>query len=77
MKSATGCSWAYRRKRITFDQIEDFLKRLKALPIGAAQQTSAEILGLPSLAQSHGLTNYDAAYLAVAIRSKPAFGHNG
>jgi predicted nucleic acid-binding protein len=64
-----GLLMAYRRKRITFDQMDGFLKRSKAFPIGAAQQTSAEILELPSLAQSHGLTNYDAAYLAVAIRS--------
>jgi predicted nucleic acid-binding protein len=40
------------------------LTRLKALPIEAAQQASFEILELPALGQSHGLTNYDAAYLA-------------
>jgi len=45
-----------------------FLTRLKALPIETAQQTTAEILELPSLAQFHGLTNYDAAYLALGIR---------
>ncbi len=59
---------AYRRKRITLDQIDGFLSRLKALRIDAAQQTPAEILELPALAQSHGLTNYDAAYLALADR---------
>ena len=57
---------AYRRKRIALDQIDGFLVRLKALPIQAAQQTPAEILELPALAQVRGLTNYDAAYLAVA-----------
>jgi len=57
---------AYRRKRITIEQIVGFLTRLKALPIDAAQQTPAEILELPALAESHGLTNYDAAYLALA-----------
>jgi predicted nucleic acid-binding protein len=59
---------AYRRKRIALDQIDRFLVRLKALPIQAAQQTPAEILELPALAQVRGLTNYDAAYLAVAKR---------
>ncbi len=63
-----GLLMAYRRKRIALDQIDGFLMRLKALPIQAAQQTPAEILDLPALAQVRGLTNYDAAYLAVAKR---------
>jgi predicted nucleic acid-binding protein len=61
-----GLLMAHRRKRITLDQIGGFLTRLKALPIDAAQQTSSEILELPTLAQAHSLTNYDAAYLALA-----------
>jgi len=64
-----GLLMAYRRKRISLDQIGGFLTRLKALPIDVAQHTPSEILELPALAQTHGLTNYDAAYLAVAIRS--------
>ncbi len=63
-----GLLMAYRRKRIALDQIDGFLSRLKALPIQAAQQTPVEILELPALAQVRGLTNYDAAYLAVAKR---------
>lgn len=63
-----GLLMAYRRERISFGQIDAFLTRLKALPIEAAQQTPAEILELPTLAQAHGLTNYDAAYLALAMR---------
>ena len=63
-----GLLMAYRRKRITFDQIGGFLTRLSALPIEAAQQTASQILELPVLAQSHNLTNYDAAYLALANR---------
>ena len=62
-----GLLMACRRKRITSDQIAGFLKRLQPLPIDTAEQTRAEILALPALAQSHGLTNYDAAYLALAI----------
>jgi predicted nucleic acid-binding protein len=64
-----GLLMAYRRKRITLEQIEGFLSRLIALPLDAAEQTPAEILALPSLAQVHGLTNYDAAYLALAVRT--------
>ncbi len=63
-----GLLMAYRRKRITFDQIDGFLTRLKALPIDAAQQVPREILELPALAQKHSLTNYDASYLALAMR---------
>lgn len=64
-----GLLMAFRRKRINLDQMKGFLTRLKALPIDAAPQTPTEILELPALAQSRGLTNYDAAYLALAIRS--------
>ena len=63
-----GLLMAYRRKRITFDQIEGFLTRLKALPVDAAQQIPIDVLQLPAIAQKHGLTNYDAAYLALAMR---------
>jgi predicted nucleic acid-binding protein len=59
---------AHRRKRITFDQIDGFLTRLKALPIHATQQVPTEILELPAIAQKHSLTSYDAAYLALAMR---------
>jgi len=63
-----GLLMAHRRRRITLDQIDGFLTRLKALPIDAAQQVPSDILELPSLAQKHSLTNYDAAYLALALR---------
>jgi predicted nucleic acid-binding protein len=65
-----GLVMACRRKRINFDQIDGFLARLKGLPIDSAQQTPFEILELPAFAQAQGLTNYDAAYLALAVRSK-------
>lgn len=64
-----GLLMALRRKRISRDQMDGFLELLVALPIEAVQQTAVEILELPSLARTHGLTNYDAAYLALAIRS--------
>jgi len=63
-----GLLRAYRLKRITFNQIDGFVTRLKALPIDVAQQKPWEILELPALAEPHGLSNYDAAYLALANR---------
>jgi len=63
-----GLLMAYRRKRIAQEQIDGFLTRLKDLPIEAATQAPAELLELPALAQTHGLTNYDAAYLSLALR---------
>jgi predicted nucleic acid-binding protein len=62
-----GLLMAYRRKRIAEDQIDGFLTRLKNLPIEVAPQAPNELLELPSLAQTHGLTNYDAAYLSLAL----------
>ncbi len=59
---------ALRRTRISFEQMEGFLSILKKLPIDAAQRTPSEILELPRFARAHGLTNYDAAYLALAVR---------
>lgn len=59
---------ANRRKRITVDQIDGFLTRLKALPIDAAQQTASEILELPTFAQCYSLTNYP--------QTQPALGND-
>jgi predicted nucleic acid-binding protein len=64
-----GLLMAHRRKRFPLDQMEGFLSRLKTLPIDVAQQVPAEIFDLPAFARIHGLTNYDAAYLALAARS--------
>jgi predicted nucleic acid-binding protein len=63
-----GLLMACRRKRITFDQVDGFLTRLRALPVEAAPQFPAELLALPALAEKHSLTNYDAAYLGLAMR---------
>lgn len=61
-----GLLMAHRRKRISTEQVDGFLTRLRALPIEAAQQPPEKMLELPALAQVYGLTNYDAAYLALA-----------
>jgi predicted nucleic acid-binding protein len=64
----SGLLRAYRRKRILLHQVEEFLTELKVLPIDVANVAVEEILQLPALAQKHNLTNYDAAYLAIALR---------
>jgi predicted nucleic acid-binding protein len=68
--------WAYevrnsvlmglRRKRITHADALEFLESLKGLPIRLADPVSYD--GVFSLADRHGLTVYDAAYLDLAIR---------
>lgn len=63
-----GLLMAHRRKRITFDQVDGFLTRLKALPIYTTPQVPTAVFELPAIAQKHNLTNYDAAYLALAMR---------
>lgn len=64
----SGLLRAYRRQRILFEQVEGFLTQLKRLPIDVANVPADGILELPGLAQKHNLTNYDAAYLALALR---------
>ena len=58
-----------RRKRSTEAQATAFLARLAGLPIVVDSQTMArawsEIL---TLARTHGLSTYDAAYLELAMR---------
>jgi predicted nucleic acid-binding protein len=63
-----GLTMAHRRKGITFQQVAEFLNRLELLPIRVAAQEPATIRQLPNLAHIHELTNYDAAYLELAMR---------
>ena len=63
---SNGLLMAYRRKRITVEQIDAFLTRLEALPIEVSAQRPREILELAALARDQGLTVYDSAYLALA-----------
>jgi predicted nucleic acid-binding protein len=67
-----GLLMAHRRSRISFDQVTGYLTRLMALPIDTAQQSPDEILGLQKFALAHSLTIYDAAYLALAMKSNSA-----
>lgn len=63
-----GLLMAHRRNRVSFDQVQGFLTRLRDLPIQLVQQAPTEMLELPTIAQKHRLTNYDAAYLDLAMR---------
>jgi|SRR5579871_2669182 len=68
--------WAYevrnsvlmglRRNRITRAHAQDFLESIKSLPIRLADPISYD--GVFNLADRHGLTVYDAAYLDLALR---------
>ena len=68
--------WAYeirnsimvglRRRRITKAAAENFLNYIKRLPIRLTDPLSYD--DLFALADSHGLTVYDAAYLELALR---------
>jgi predicted nucleic acid-binding protein len=61
-----------KRKRITEQQISDYLELLKALPIRLEAQSMWANVGLESLARRQNLTAYDAAYLDLALRTNLA-----
>jgi len=65
-----GLIMACRRKRITHEKAGEYLGRVRHLPILADTPDPALILTLPDLAHTYELTNYDAAYLELAIRRK-------
>ncbi|MDE1159129.1 MAG: type II toxin-antitoxin system VapC family toxin [Neorhizobium sp.] len=56
---------ARRRKRIHIEQAREGLQKLRTLPIVACPIASDDTI--LTLADRHGLTAYDAAYLALAI----------
>lgn len=57
-----------RRSRINERQIQEFLERLKALPIRMERQELWETVALESLAREWSVATYDAAYLALSLR---------
>lgn len=65
-----GLIMALRRKRITSEQATGYLARVRRLPVSADQIDPRAILNLTDLARTYELTNYDAAYLELAIRRK-------
>jgi predicted nucleic acid-binding protein len=67
-----GLMMACRRKRITDKQVTEYLARVRRLPVSADKADPNVILTLPDLARSYELTNYDAAYLELAMRRRIA-----
>ena len=59
---------AARRKRVVFEQVEEFLRLLEQMPIDVDEPDRATALRLPYLCREHNLTTYDAAYLELATR---------
>ena len=57
-----------KRKRITERQIQEYLERLKALPIRVEPNDLWANVGLESRARTWNLPAYDAAYLDLALR---------
>jgi predicted nucleic acid-binding protein len=58
-----------KRKRITEQQIHEYLELLKALPIRVETQSLWANVDLESLARRQNLAAYDAAYLDLALRT--------
>ena len=61
-------TFAVRRKRVVFEQVEEFLRLLEQIPIDVDEPDRATALRLPYLCREHNLTTYDAAYLELAMR---------
>lgn len=56
-----------KRKRITQKQLDEYLQRLKALPIRVEPRDLWTNISLESLARKWNITAYDAAYLELAL----------
>jgi len=63
-----GLIMACRRNRITYQQAAEYLAKIRQLTISVDQANPDLILTLPNLARTYELTNYDAAYLELAMR---------
>jgi predicted nucleic acid-binding protein len=61
-----GVLMGLRRQRITPADAQEFLESIKGLPILLTDPVSYDVVF--SLANRHGLTVYDAAYLDLALR---------
>ena len=58
-----------KRKRISEQQITEYLSLLRALPIRVESQSLWENVDLESLARRQDVAAYDAAYLDLALRA--------
>ena len=69
LETANVLLYAERARRITGDERRRSLTTLAALPIHIDPDTAAQAFGRTlSLAESQGLTLYDASYLELALR---------
>jgi predicted nucleic acid-binding protein len=69
LEVANGLLVGERRKRTTEAKVAKFVRLVSALPITADDQTAAAALkDSLSLARTHHLSAYDAAYLELALR---------
>lgn len=69
LEALNGLLTAERRGRITADKRRSLAGMLSALPISIDDETASRTWGANAqLAEAHGLTAYDAAYLELAIR---------
>ena len=69
LETANVLLYAEKARRITRDERRRSLTTLAALPIRIDPDTAAQAFGSTlSLAESHGLTLYDASYLELALR---------
>ncbi len=59
-----------KRKRITEEQIEEYLRRLKALPIRLEARDLWFSVDLEAPSRKWNLTPYDSAYLDLALRRR-------
>ncbi len=58
-----------KRKRISEQQITEYLSLLQALPIRVESQSLWANVGLEALARRQNIAAYDAAYLDLALRT--------
>lgn len=69
LEITNGLRMAVKRRRVNREDAIRFMTELRALPLHVDPQT--EVRGwaeIPALAEAHGLTTYDAAYLELALR---------
>lgn len=68
---ANGIFVAYsKRKRISEDDISEYVKLLEFLPIRVVRGEWLTNIASEALARKHGLAVYDVAYVALAVREK-------
>lgn len=69
LEVTNGLRLAVKRRRITSGDRPQLIARIRDQPIQVDPETAFRgWLEIPALAETHGLTTYDAAYLELALR---------